>query len=92
MKLSENFILKQVAGSYIVLPLGESTLDFNGMITLNESGVLLWNTLKQECDFNKLIDVLTSEYKVSREEARADINEFLNKLTDAGCIEGDIHE
>lgn len=92
MRLKENFILKQVAGSYIVLPSGAATLDFNGMITLNESGVLLWNTLKDGCDINGLVDALTKEYNVTRDDALTDINEFLNKLADAGCIEGDIHE
>lgn len=92
MKLSENFVLKQVAGSYIVLPTGVSTVDFNGMLTLNESGVLLWNTLKQGCDIERLVDVLTTEYKVSREVARDDINEFLTKLAHSGCIEGDLDE
>ncbi len=92
MKLSENFVLKQVAGSYIVLPIGGSIVDFNGMLTLNESGVLLWNTLKQGCDIEGLVDALTTEYKVSREVARDDINEFLTKLANAGCIEGALDE
>ena len=92
MKVSENFVLKQVAGSYIVIPTGGSIVDFNGMLTLNESGVLLWNTLKQECNIEKLVDVLTTEYKVSREVACNDINEFLTKLADIGCIEGALDE
>lgn len=92
MRIKENFILKQVAGSYIVLPSGAATLDFNGMLTLNESGVLLWNTLKAGCDISGLVDALTKEYNVTRDDAQKDINEFLNKLADAGCIEGDIDE
>ena len=41
MKLNENFTLKNVAGSWVVLPVNQATLDFNGMLALNESGVLL---------------------------------------------------
>lgn len=86
MKQKENFVLRQVADMWVVLPLGQATLDFNGMLTLNESGVLLWNALAQECDRESLIDVLTAEYAVSREMARADVDAFLNKLAKAGCI------
>ena len=41
MKLNENFILRQVAKSWVVLPLREATVSLNGMVTLNDSGVML---------------------------------------------------
>lgn len=86
MKLNRKFILRQVVGKWLVLPLGEATLDFNGMLTLNESGVLLWNALERDCDREALIEVLTNEYDVSRETALADVDEFLDKLAEIGCV------
>ena len=50
MKLKENFVLRQVAGSYAVLAVGAASVDFNGMLTLNESGALLWRALEQGAD------------------------------------------
>ena len=47
MKLSENYILKTVAGMPVVVPVGDAVNNIHGMITLNESGVLLWNTLER---------------------------------------------
>jgi len=47
MKLKEGFMLRQVAGEHVVLPVG-ADVDFNGMITLNETGAFLWNRLEQE--------------------------------------------
>lgn len=87
MKIKENFVLRQVADTWVVLPLGSATLDFNGMLTLNESGVLLWQMLEQGSDRDALVERLLSEYEVSRQEAAADVEEFLNKLIQAGCVD-----
>lgn len=87
MKLKENFVLRQVAGSWVVLPLGAASVDFNGMLTLNESGAMLWRVLEQGGGRDALADALTGEYDVSREEALADVDAYLNKLINAGCVD-----
>lgn len=47
MRLKEGFMLRQVAGSWVVVPAGRACVDFDGMISLNDSGALLWRTLEQ---------------------------------------------
>ena len=87
MKLKRNFVLRQVAEMWVVLPIGEATVDFNGMLTLNESGVMLWRVLEQGGDRAALIDALLAEYEVDRETAATDVDAFLEKLMRAGCVE-----
>lgn len=87
MKLKKNFALRRVAGTYMVLPLGQATVSFEGMLKLNESGALLWNALKNGADLDGLVNALTSEYAVSEAQARADAQEFLDKLAHVGCLE-----
>jgi hypothetical protein len=87
MKLNENFVLRQVAGTWVVLPLLHDTVDFNGVIRLNDSGVMLWQTLEQGGDREALVHALTSTYEVSAEQAANDVDEFLETLAKAGCIE-----
>ena len=86
MKLSENFALRQVAGTWVVMPLGDATLDFNGMMTLNDTGAFLWKALEQASDKNALVEALTAEYAVDAEQAAADVDDFLEKLAEAGCL------
>ena len=87
MKLNKNFALRQVADFWVVLPLGEKTLEFSGMINLNETGALLWQALEKGGDRDSLIEALTSEYDVTAERAAADVDKFLQKLAESGCIE-----
>ena len=86
MKLKENFVLRQVDDTWVVLALSDATLNFDGMLTMNESGALLWKALEQGGDRETLADALTGEYTVSREQALADVDEFLHKLSNAGCL------
>ena len=87
MKLKENFALRPVADTWVVLPLGAESINFNGMLTLNESGALLWQALEKGGDRETLADALMAEYIVDRAQALADADEFLEKLRKAGCLE-----
>ena len=87
MKLKKNLVLREVAGTWVVLPLAEKALDFNGMLSLNETGVMLWHLLENECQKEELVTALLNEYDVSKDIASADVDEFLRTLRKAGCLE-----
>lgn len=87
MKIKADFELKEIAGSYVVFPMGETAMDFNGMITLNETGAFLWNKLLDGADKQVLCDALCAEYNIDAATATEDVEAYLKKLTDIGCIE-----
>lgn len=87
MKLNPNFVLRQVAGTWVALPVGQTSVSFNGMLSLNDSGAILWKSLEQGGDREALADTLTAEYDVERATALADVDEFLATLAKAGCLE-----
>ena len=87
MKLKTDYVLRQVADTWVVLPVGAATVDFNGMFTLNESGAILWRSLEKGGNLESLADALCAEYEVDRKTALKDSESFLNKLRDSGCLE-----
>ena len=87
MKVKKDYVLRQVADTWVVLPLGDAAVDFSGMLTLNESGAMLWRVLEQGASREELVAALLDEYEVSRQQAMADVDAFLNKLLQAGCLE-----
>lgn len=87
MKIKQGYVLRQVADLWVVLPLAEETVNFNGMIKLNDCGALLWKALERGCDVKGLVDAVLAEYRVSREQAQADVMEFLENLSKVGCLE-----
>ncbi|MBQ3527180.1 MAG: PqqD family protein [Clostridia bacterium] len=87
MKLNKNFVLRDIAGNKVILPWGSATVDLNGMLRVNSSGVLLWNALENGADIEDLVEALMSEYDVDRETAISDVTAFIEKLKKFGCIE-----
>lgn len=47
MKIKEGYLLREVAGSNIVVPIGEGELNFSGVITLNDVGAFSGEILKR---------------------------------------------
>lgn len=89
MRIDKEFILREIAGDYIIIPAGKTVLDFNGLITVNEVGVSLWNMLQNEVTFEELIQGILDEYDVEESVAREDVQEFLAALIDVGIITKD---
>lgn len=87
MKIKEGYMVSTVAGSSIVVPMGENTVNFNGVMTLNETGCFLWRLLEKGAQREELIRAMTDEYEVDEQTAAADIDVFLKKLEDNGLAE-----
>ena len=80
-------MLREVAGYFVVVPIGEGALDFNGVINLNESGAFLWNTMTKDVTEAEMVSALLGEYDVDEERAKADVAAFVKKMKDAGLTE-----
>ena len=83
---SSDFLLCEVADAQVIVPLGATVEAFSGMITLNETGVILWNCLEKECSVSQLAKVLTEQYDVSETQATADVELFLERLRGVGAV------
>ena len=81
MKISNEYIIRDIAGEYIIVPVGQVALDFQGLITVNEIGVYIWELLqKKEITFDNLLAAILNEYDVSQTVAKQDLIDFLNQL------------
>ena len=86
MKRSTDFLLRDVAGTLVVVPVGAAVSAFPGMITLNATGAYLWELLESEQTVQTLTDALVARYEVDSEKARADVEAFLTKLKPTGAL------
>lgn len=86
MKIKDGFILRQVAGNYIVIGVGDEAVDFNGMITVNETGAFLWKILENGATTEEMVSALTAEYDVSADDAKKDVSDFIAKLEDGKLL------
>ncbi len=87
LKIKSGFMLRNIADNWIVVPIGERVVDFNGLITLNDTGAFLWNILKAGSYKDNLIVSLKEEFDVDNNTASTDVNDFLTSLEKGGLLE-----
>jgi hypothetical protein len=87
MKIDKSFILREIAGDYVIVPTGETALQFNGLITVNEVGAFLWEKLQEEITEQELVEAVLAEYEVDADTAQKDVSEFLDYLVKGSILE-----
>ena len=86
MKIRDGYIVREVAGTAVVVPLGADST-FHGMLKLNGTGCFLWEKLTEETDRDGLVSALLAEYEVEEELAARDVDAFLATLEKLNVLE-----
>ena len=47
MKIKKGFVVREVGGENVAVPVGERSKDFHGMIRLNSTGRFLWDFFRE---------------------------------------------
>ena len=87
MKIQKEFVLREIAGDYVIIPTGKTALTFNGLITVNEVGAELWKMLQSDVTFEDLTQGILDIYDVDEETVKEDMREFLDTLEKGGVLD-----
>ncbi|MBR4438042.1 MAG: PqqD family protein [Bacteroidales bacterium] len=88
MKIKTGFKLRTIVGEHIITGEGVERVNFNKIITLNETAVYLWeNLVGKEFTEDDVVKLLTDEYEVTEEVARKDVQNLLSKWEEAGLLD-----
>ena len=87
MKIKSTYQLREVAGEHMVVSTGADENAFNGVIMLNGTGAFLWKLLENGAERDELIAEVLNEYEVDEATARADVEKFVEILTENGFAE-----
>ena len=81
MKISSNYVIREIAGDYIIVPIGQAVFDFQGLITVNEIGAFIWKLLQEnDLTLNEIETAIKDEYEVESSIVKKDVIDFLNQL------------
>lgn len=87
MKIKDGFILKDVAGSKIVIATGSAKLDFNGVITFNSVGAEIFTMLDGTKSVEEIISHIAAQYGVSEDTVKTDVHKLIDKMRMHNLIE-----
>ncbi len=87
MNIKDGFMLRKIVDVWVVVPLGERVVDFNGMVKVSDSGALVWKKLAGPgATRDELLADLLAVYEVDVETVSRDLDEFLASLRQAELL------
>ena len=78
--------MRKLGTEHIVLAEGANLVNFNKMISFNESAAYLWENLQGEFTVEDLANLLTQKYDVDSQTALADSANIAQSWLKAGLI------
>ena len=80
MKIKDGYLIREIAGAYVVVPAGEQVAQFNGLMTLNETAAFIWNILVAGAEEDEIVKAIVEEYDVDETVAKKDVKNVLELL------------
>lgn len=87
MRRKDDFVMQNVGGENLLVPLGAQVMDMNGIITLNSTSGYIWSLLDQDRSIDELAAAVAERFEVDPARARADIEKFLDEIADLGLLQ-----
>lgn len=83
MKIKDGYLMREVAGEYILFPVGQSVVDSRSIVRVNESGKFLVEHMMEEIGFDELVELVAKKHEAvdaDMPRIRADVDFFMSKL------------
>ena len=88
MKIKDGFVLREMCGENIVAAEGLENINFNKLISLNESAAYLWKELEgKEFTIEEMAELLIARYGIDKELATKDSSNLCDAWINAGIAE-----
>jgi len=86
--VKEGYVLRKVGQAYMVMPTGPRMKEYQGMITLNETGAFLFKKAQNpEVSKESLIEDCKAEYGATDEGAKEAVGSFIQQCAECGLFE-----
>ena len=87
MKIKNELMLREIAGNYIIVPVGGDFVDLNAMININDTGAFIFKALEEDTTASEIVDAMIKEYDIDEKTAKNDVNEFIDILRKNSMLE-----
>jgi hypothetical protein len=81
-----DFVVQNVGGENLLVPLGAQVMDLNGLITLNDTGAYVWELLAQDRTLDELAEAVAAQFEVDPAAALGDVQMFIDEINRLGLV------
>ena len=86
MTIKKQLIKRTIGDDTVLIPVGKTVLESNGLFMLNELGSFIWDILPKVENEEEICQAVLAEYDASAQQVAADVSEFLNKLREMNIL------
>ena len=86
-KANPDFILREIAGEYTIIPTGGDNVFSNAIMAPNETAVFLWEAFQQPSTIQDVAVKAMQEYDVTEDQIRRSIFNFVKQSLEYKVLE-----
>ncbi len=84
---NEQFISRQIADEFLLIPVANQLNGDNRLFVLNEVGARIWELIDRGRSVQQIEELLLNEFDTSQEQLEEDLLRLLGQLQELGAIE-----
>ena len=86
-RINPDFILREIAGEYTIIPIGGNNVFSNAVMAPNETAVFLWKAFQQPSTIQDAAAEAMQKYDVTEEQIRKSISNFVKQSLEYKVLE-----
>ena len=86
MRLDPNYVLQPIADEWVLVPTGDASEKFRGIVRLNSSALFIVKQLAEPTDEATIVAAMLEEYEVDEERATKAVARTIASLREAFAI------
>lgn len=87
MRKLEEFIVREIADDYVMMPIGNTALKFNGLVMANAVSAFIWENIEKVNSVEEMTQLICEEFEIDYETAKSDCEKLINEMIKAKWIE-----
>lgn len=82
-----NFLMREIGGESVLVPVGDADVFENSMLSLNASCSFLWKQFQNPCTVRKAADAAMEEFSAPAEIIEADVKRFVEEYVEYNLLQ-----
>ncbi len=87
MKIKSDYVLRNIAGDYVLVPTGESVAKHNGLFGMTDVGARIIEIMPECANEEDIVRRILEEYDADEETVKRDVAEFVSSVRELGILE-----
>ena len=91
MRINNGYVVKEIAGKYVIIPVGQNVVDYKNMLHINDTAAFILECMKEDTTRENILAKMIEKYEAETEDDKAvlakDLDEFIAAAIEYGVVE-----